>query len=226
MSKRRNHDTAFKARVALVARCHLLSLSRSSFSCALRGETAMNLDLMLLIDHQFQDALVSGVRPMMWHLQNEAHAVNEKRVRRLMRLMPIYQKPDSSGPAYGHRSYRYLPGGLRVERTSQVWCADITSIPTQRGSSLSRRHLGLVHRHGAGLTPFGHPQGRLLRRGVERRHPSLWSARTHEHGSGIAGHVYFLDRPAEAGRHPDLDGRKRPLSRQQLHRVPLAVPGA
>ncbi len=223
MSKRRNHDTAFKARVALVARCHLLSHSRSSFSCALRGETAMNLDLMLLIDHQFQDALVFGVRPMMWHLQNEAHAVNDTHV---LRLMPIYQKPDSGGPAYGHRSYRYLPGGLRVERPSQVWCADITSIPTQRGSSLSRRHLGLVHRHGAGLAPFGHPQGRPLRRGVERRHPSLWSARTHEHGSGIAGHVYFLDRPAEAGRHPDLDGRKRPLSRQQLHRVPLAVPGA
>ena len=35
---------------------------------------------------------------MTWHLQNEGHAVNEKRIRRLMRLMrlmPIYQKPNT-----------------------------------------------------------------------------------------------------------------------------------
>ncbi|MEI2687139.1 MAG: integrase core domain-containing protein [Cypionkella sp.] len=39
---------------------------------------------------------------MTWHLQNEGHAVNEKRIRRLMRLMrlmPIYQKPDTRCPA-------------------------------------------------------------------------------------------------------------------------------
>ncbi|WP_439150615.1 IS3 family transposase [Sulfitobacter sp.] len=34
---------------------------------------------------------------MTWHLRNEGHAVNEKRIRRLMRLMGlmlIYQKPN------------------------------------------------------------------------------------------------------------------------------------
>ena len=47
----------------------------------------MNLDLMLLIDKQFLDTPFYGVRQMTWHLQNEGHAVNEKRIRRLMRLM-------------------------------------------------------------------------------------------------------------------------------------------
>jgi putative transposase len=73
---------------------------------------------------------------MTWHLQNEGHAVNQKRIRqlmRLMRLMPIYQKPDTSRPAKGHKTYPYLLGGLRMDRPNQVWCADITYIPLRRG---------------------------------------------------------------------------------------------
>ncbi len=33
-----------------------------------------------------------------------------------MRLMPIYQKPDTSPTAKGHKTYPCLLGGLRVER--------------------------------------------------------------------------------------------------------------
>jgi len=81
-------------------------VSRSSFYYEPQGETAMNLDLMLLIDKPFLETPFYGVRQMTWHLQNEGHAVNEKRIRRLMRLvrlMPIYQKPDTSKPAKGPR---------------------------------------------------------------------------------------------------------------------------
>ncbi|SHF91674.1 hypothetical protein SAMN05444339_12127 [Loktanella atrilutea] len=62
--------------------------------------------------------------------------MNEKRVRRLMRLMglmPIYQKPNTSKPAKGHKTYPYLLRGLRVERPNQVWCVDITYLPMRRG---------------------------------------------------------------------------------------------
>lgn len=48
-------------------RC-LLSLSRSSFHCKRQGETALNLDLMLLIDKQFQETPFYGVWQMTWHL--------------------------------------------------------------------------------------------------------------------------------------------------------------
>ena len=121
------------------AQCRLLSISRSSFYYEPQGETEMNLDLMLLIDKQFLETPFYGVRQMTWHLQNEGHAVNEKRIRRLMRLMrlmPIYQKPDTSRPAKGHKTYPYLLGGLRVERPNQVWCADITYLPMRRASSI------------------------------------------------------------------------------------------
>ena len=123
-------------KLSVGTQCRLLSISRSSFYYAPQGETAMNLDLMLLIDKQFLDTPFYGVRQMTWHLQNEGHAVNQKRIRRLMRLMrlmPIYQKPDTSKPARGHKTYPYLLGGLRVERPNQVWCADITYIPMRKG---------------------------------------------------------------------------------------------
>ena len=123
-------------KLSVGAQCRLLSISRSSFYYAPQGETGMNLDLMLLIDKQFLDAPFYGVRQMTWHLQNQGHAVNQKRIRRLMRLMrlmPIYQKPDTSRPAKGHKTYPYLLGGLRVERPNQVWCADITYLPMRKG---------------------------------------------------------------------------------------------
>ncbi len=116
--------------------CRLLSISRSSFYYSPLGETDTNLTQMRVIDKQFLDTPFYGVWQMTWHLRNGGHPVNEKRIRRLMRLMglmPIYQTPNASKPAKGHKTYPYLMGGLRVDRPGQVWCADITYIPMQRG---------------------------------------------------------------------------------------------
>ncbi len=116
--------------------CRLLSISRSSFYYAPKGETAMNLMLMRQIDEQFLETPFFGVRQMTWHLRNEGHLVNEKRIRRLMRLMglmPIYQKPSTSKAAKGRKTYPYLLRGLRVDRPNQVWAADITYLPMRRG---------------------------------------------------------------------------------------------
>jgi putative transposase len=116
--------------------CALLSISRSSFYYTPKGETEMNLTLMRQIDEQFLETPFFGVRQMTWHLKNEGHPVNEKRIRRLMRLMglmPIYQKPNTSRPAKGHKIWPYLLKGLRVGRPNQVWAADITYLPMRRG---------------------------------------------------------------------------------------------
>ena len=105
--------------------CALLSIPRSSFYYMPQSETEQNLALMRQIDVQFLETPFFGVRQMTWHLRNEDHAVNEKRIRRLMRLMglmPIYQKPNTSKPAKGHKTYPYLLRGLRVDRPNQVWC--------------------------------------------------------------------------------------------------------
>lgn len=85
--------------------CRLLSIPRSSFYYTPKGETALNLMLMRQVDEQFLETPFFGVRQITWHLRNEGHLVNEKRIRRLMRLMglmPIYQKPSNSKAAKGH----------------------------------------------------------------------------------------------------------------------------
>jgi len=116
--------------------CALLSISRSSFYYTPKGETEMNLALMRRIDEQFLETPFYGVRQMTWHLRNDGHAVNEKRIRRLMRLMglmPIYQKPNTSRPAKGHKTWPYLLKGMTIDRPNHVWCADITYLPMRRG---------------------------------------------------------------------------------------------
>ena len=88
--------------------------------------------LVLPIDKPFLETPFYGVQQMTWHLRNEGHAVNVKRIRpviRLIRLMPISQKLETSRPAQGHKTYPNLLGGLRVEQSNQVWCADITYLP-------------------------------------------------------------------------------------------------
>jgi putative transposase len=41
---------------------------------------------------------------MTWHLRNEGHLMKEKRIRRLMGLMSIYQKPSTGKAAKGHKT--------------------------------------------------------------------------------------------------------------------------
>ena len=123
-------------RPSIGAQCRLLSIARSTFYYEPLGESALNLDLMLQIDRQFMETPFYGVQQMTWHLQNEGCRVNVKRVRRLMRLMglmPIYQKPNTSLAAKGDKTYPYLLRGLHIDRPNQVWCTDITYLPMRRG---------------------------------------------------------------------------------------------
>ena len=66
-------------------------------------------------------------------IRSQCRLLSISRLMRLMGLMPIYQTPNTSKPAKGHKTYPYLLRGLRVERPGQVWCADITYIPMKRG---------------------------------------------------------------------------------------------
>lgn len=62
---------------------------------------------MRRIDEQFLETPFYGVRQMTWHLRAEGHPVNEKRVRRLLRLMgpmPIYQRPRTSVRSSQHKT--------------------------------------------------------------------------------------------------------------------------
>ena len=116
--------------------CRLLLISRSSFYYMPKGEKPENLALMRRIDELFLKYPFYGSRQMVRQLRREGLCIGRHRVRRLMRLMglqAIYQAPRTSDPHPEHRIYPYLLRNLVIDRPNQVWCADITYIPVQRG---------------------------------------------------------------------------------------------
>ena len=122
--------------LSLSRQCRLLSISRSSFYYVLKGESPENLALMRRIDELFLKYPFYGSRQMVRQLRRQGNCVGRHRVRRLMRLMgleAIYQAPRTSAPHPAHRVYPYLLKGMAIDRPNQVWCADITYIPGQRG---------------------------------------------------------------------------------------------
>ncbi len=122
--------------LSLSRQCAVLSISRSSYHYAAKSESPENLALMRRIDELFMKHPFYGSRQMARQLRREGVRVGRHRVRRLMRLMgltAIYQAPRTSAPHPTHRIYPYLLKGMAIERPNQVWCADITYIPVQRG---------------------------------------------------------------------------------------------
>ncbi len=122
--------------LSLSRRCRLLSISRSSFYYAPKGESPENLALMRTLDELFMKYPFYGSRQMVRQLRRTGVRVGRHRVRRLMRLMglaAIYQAPRTSEPHPAHRIYPYLLKALAIDRPNQVWCADITYIPVRRG---------------------------------------------------------------------------------------------
>jgi len=122
--------------LSIVNQCRLLNISRSGFYYKQKPIKAMDLELMRLIDEQYLKTPSWGSRSMRNHLRRLSYKVNRKKVQRLMRLMgleAIYPKPKTSRPHPQHKVYPYLLRNLNIERPNQVWAADITYIPMNRG---------------------------------------------------------------------------------------------
>ncbi len=126
----RNHKLSVRRQ------CALLTLSRSNLYYEPKGESAENLRFMAIIDKQFLETPWYGSRQMARFMKRNNHKCGRHRVRRLMRLMrlvPIYQEPNTSKKHPQHKIWPYLLRNVAIDRPNQVWCADITYIPMRRG---------------------------------------------------------------------------------------------
>jgi len=129
-------DPAHK-QLSLSRQCELIGLPRSGYYRPVpHGEGTGNLELMRLIDEEYMRHPFYGARKIRGWLRGQGHAVNRKRVQRLMRLMGIASiapKPNTSKGNKAHKVYPYLLRGLDIVRPDQVWCSDITYIRMRGG---------------------------------------------------------------------------------------------
>ena len=107
------------------------------------GIDEATLAVMTAIDKTFTKYPFFGSRQIAAYLRRDGISVGRHRVRRLMRLMgleAIYKRPRTSQPHPEHPVHPYLLKNMVIDRSNQVWSADITFIPVRHGftSSISR----------------------------------------------------------------------------------------
>ena len=111
-------DPAHRRR-SLVRQCRFVSMARASFYDEGTGESPLNLRLMRSIDTQFLETPFYGSRQMQRWLRRQGDTVSRKRVRRLRRLLglhAVFQRPRTSQSHPGHRIYPSLLRDLPITR--------------------------------------------------------------------------------------------------------------
>lgn len=82
---------------------------------------------MEIIDKQFLDTPWYGSRQMARYMQRQGDKCGRHRVR-FMRLVPIYQPPNTSKKHPEHKIWPYLLKGLTIDRPNQVFGAQTLPI--------------------------------------------------------------------------------------------------
>ncbi len=168
-----------KEPLSITRQCAVLDIPRSTFYHRPSPVSDTDLELMRLIDRCHTELPFYGSRRMVTWLADEGHRVNRKRVQRLMRTMGIvatYPKRNLSLTHQAHQVYPYRLRKLTVDHPNQVWCADITYVPTcllQAGGQrvrVSGGRDGLVLAQGAVLASLKYDGQPLLRRDPGGRH--------------------------------------------------------
>jgi putative transposase len=124
--------------LAVSRQCALAGVARSWVYEPRAGDVVSEVDLthLRLIDAEYTRRPFYGSRRMVIYLAEQGHAVNRKRVQRLMQVLGLAGMapgPATSRPHPQHKVYPYLLRGLAVVRPNQVWSTDITYIRLQHG---------------------------------------------------------------------------------------------
>lgn len=114
----------------------MLDINRNRISPPQPKRTQEDQDIMKLLDGIYLDHPFMGQRKLRMELQDYGYHVGRKRVSRLMKIMGIESlvpKPNTSKPNKAHHIYPYLLRNRTINEVDEVWCADITYVPMEKG---------------------------------------------------------------------------------------------
>ncbi len=124
-------------KISVRRQCELVGVSRSTIDYVPVAEDPEESRIKRLLDEIYLEDPCVGSRRLVTVLHRDhGITVNRKRIQRLreeMGLQTIWCRPRTSIPDPGHRKYPYLLRHLAITRPNQVWCADITFVPMERG---------------------------------------------------------------------------------------------
>ena len=126
------------SKLSIVGQCDLLKVHRSGLYYKPKGESALNLELMGLMDEHYLRHPEKGARRMhVWLTKDKSYRVSKNRIERLyyrvMGLRALMPGKHTSRRGKDHKIYPYLLRNLSITRSNQVWATDITYIPMARG---------------------------------------------------------------------------------------------
>jgi len=124
-------------KISMRRQCGLLDVARSSVGYQKAPEDPQDRLIKRLLDEIYLKDPCLGSRRLVTVLERDYDIkVNRKHVQRLraeMGVETIWCRPRTTIPDDGHRKYPYLLREMAVTRPDQVWCADITYVPMDRG---------------------------------------------------------------------------------------------
>jgi putative transposase len=212
-------------KISMRRQCELLGVARSTVDYVPVPEDPEDLLIKRLLDEICLKDPCLGSRRLVTVLDRDyGLKVNRKRVQRLrdeMGVETIWCRPRTTIPDDGHRKYPYLLRNLAVTRPDQVWCADITYVPMERGNAYlcavmdwhSRKVLGwaLSNTMDAGLCM------EALERALETtgRVPEIFNT---DQGSQFTG-AEWIGRLEGLGVRVSMDGRGRWMDNVFIERL-------
>ncbi|MFN9567980.1 MAG: IS3 family transposase, partial [Akkermansiaceae bacterium] len=114
----------------------LLGINRNRITDLPTKTTSEDHKIMAIMDNIHMECPFYGQRNFRENLKDHGYSLGRKRIRRLMQIMGIESlvpKPSTSLPAKGHKIYPYLLRKRNISTVDEVWCADITYIPMEKG---------------------------------------------------------------------------------------------
>jgi putative transposase len=114
----------------------LLDVNRNRLNPRQTKQTLEDHAIMNKLDEIYMECPFYGQRKLRLELHDHGYKVGRNRVRRLMKIMGIealVPKPNTSKPSKINHIYPYLLRNRKITEVDEVWCADITYIPMQKG---------------------------------------------------------------------------------------------